>query len=99
MRISAQPFLMRADIRPPDALNIVKSSPKPNRLHDRWRTGLEPMWWVVVRDPLPSDLLDHLAATLVWRQLLKEFALAVKDTDSSRAIDLVPSENVEVDVE
>src|SRR6516164_6518750 len=89
---------MRADARPPDPLHVIERRPKSDRLHDRRRAGLEAMRRMVVGDGLPGHFLDHLAAALVWRQRLKQFALAVEYADSGWAVDLVPGENVKVGV-
>ena len=75
-------LLMFPNARSPDPLDIVQRCPKPDRLHNRRRARLEPMRRMVVRHSLPRDFLDHLAATLVRRQLLKEFSLAVERPDS-----------------
>src|SRR5580693_7265636 len=99
MCISAQRFLMGADGRSPNSLYVVERRSKPDRLHDGWGASLESMRWMVVGDCFLRDFLDHLAATLVRRQLLKKFALTVKHTDSGRRIDFVPGENVEVGIE
>ena len=42
---------------------------------------------------------NHFATALVWRQLIEKFALTIEHADSSRAVNLVPSENIEVDIE
>src|SRR5579863_8697364 len=99
VRMSAQSLLMGADARAPDPLDIVERGPEPDRLHDRWRTGFEPMRRMIVGDRLPRDFLDHLAAALVGRQSLEKLAPAVEHADSRRAVNLVPGENVEVDTE
>src|SRR6202020_2991059 len=87
---------MRADARSPDPLNVVQGRREPDSLHDRRSAGLEPMRWMIVGDGVPRDFLDHLAAALVWRQVLKQFPLAIEHADTCGAINLVPGENVEV---
>src|ERR1700734_2945809 len=90
---------MRADAGSPDPLDVVQCRRGPDGLHDRRTAGLETMWRMVVGDSAPRAFLDHLAAALVWRQLLKKFSLAVKHADTRGAINFVPSENVEVCIE
>src|SRR6202043_2333151 len=73
---SAQPLmgifgelgLVRADARLADRTDIVDGRPQADRLHDRWRAGLELVRRLPIGDAVLEDLPDHLAAA-VKRQI------------------------------
>src|ERR1700751_424196 len=92
VRVGAERFLMRPGAPFSDPLNIIEGGPKPDGLHD-WRiAGLGTGRRMGGGNSSPRNFLNHLATALVWRQLIEKLALTIEPADSSRAINLVPSE-------
>src|SRR5579872_701383 len=98
MSIGAKIVFMRADAGAADPFDIVKRCAKTDRLDDWRRARLEAMRRGVVSNRIARDLADHLAPAIEGRQFLEPFALAVKNTDPGRPVDLMAGKNIEVRV-
>src|ERR1700745_987450 len=96
MRIGGELLLMRPDARLADRADVIDRRAKPDRLHDRGRTGLELVRRIAVDHAILEHLADHLAAAIERRHRGKVLVFAIEDTDAAWPVELVPGEGIEV---
>src|SRR5439155_15020132 len=78
---------------------VIDGGTQPDRLHDRWRAGLEFVRRIAVGDAVEEHLADHLAAAVEGRHGHEMLMLAVEYADTGRAVELVAGEDEKIAVE
>src|SRR6266700_6207340 len=82
-----------------DGIDVVDGSAKPDRLHDRGCSSLEPVRRLAVCDVIPMHLADHLAAAIEWRHGREVLVLAVKRADAGRSVQFMAGDDIEIAVD
>src|SRR6266545_4892837 len=90
---------MRPDPALADRIDIVDRGAKPDRLHDRRRASLKPVWRLAISDVIPLHLANHFAAAVEWRHGREVFALAVQRANAGRSVQLVTGDDKKVAID
>ncbi len=90
---------MRGDLIAVELHQPVDGRLQADDFEDGGRTGFKTVRCHVPRDLFLGNVRDHFPATLVRWHSLQNFALAVQDTETCRAIELVRRKDVEVGIQ
>mmetsp|Transcript_23567 Transcript_23567/g.41661 ORF Transcript_23567/g.41661 Transcript_23567/m.41661 type:complete len:247 (-) Transcript_23567:1622-2362(-) len=75
---------------------VIQSHPKPNRLYNAWCTGFELHRGIIVDHSLFRDFLDHVTTANKRTHLFHTVHFAIDRPRPGGAIELVPSDGVEI---
>ena len=64
-----------------------------------WCASLELKRQALEGGTFPRYLVNHLATTLIWRQFLQPFLLAIQHAYASRAVHLMATEGIEITIQ
>ena len=79
-----------------DGINIFYGLGQSVGSYVIWGASLELEWQTLKGGLLPSHLVNHLAAALIWGQLLEPLFLTVEHANASRAVHLMSAESKKV---
>src|SRR5207244_13524098 len=94
--ITCQLRIMFENCRPPDPLNVINRSCKPDGSRNIWRSALEPMRRLLERALVESDAYYHFATTVPRWHRIQGPRSSVEHADSSRTTHLVSGKRPEL---